>query len=74
MLRVVLWNDKPNLIDSGILKVGQIIRFSHGYTRENRNGQVELHLGDKSDVQINPQNISEKDYPDINKFSIKLRK
>ncbi|MDI6805115.1 MAG: OB-fold nucleic acid binding domain-containing protein [Candidatus Bathyarchaeia archaeon] len=73
MLRVVLWNDKPSLIDSGILKVGQIIRFSHGYTRENRNGQVELHIGDKSDVQINPQDISGKDYPDINKFSIKIK-
>jgi replication factor A1 len=73
ILRVVLWNDKTSLIDSGVLKVGQIIRFSHGYTRENRSGKVELHIGDKSDIQINPQNANVKDYPDINMFTIKIK-
>jgi replication factor A1 len=73
ILRVVLWNDKTSLIDSGVLKVGQIIRFSHGYTRENRSGQVELHIGDKSDIQTNPQNANTKDYPDINMFAIKIK-
>ncbi|MGC8896482.1 MAG: OB-fold nucleic acid binding domain-containing protein [Candidatus Bathyarchaeia archaeon] len=72
MLRVVLWNDKTSLIDSGTLKVGQIVRFSHGYTREGRNGKVELHIGDKGEIQINPQDVNEKDYPDINKFTIKI--
>jgi len=73
MLRVVLWNDKTSLIDSGTLKVGQIIRFSHGYTREGRNGKVELHIGDKGDIQINPQDANEKDYPNISKFAIQIK-
>lgn len=73
ILRVVLWNDKAGLIDSGMLKVGQIIRFSHGYTRENRSGKVELHIGGKSGIQINPQDVNVKDYPDISKFSIKIK-
>ena len=73
MLRVVLWNDKTSLIDSGTLKVGQIIRFSHGYTREGRNGKVELHIGDKGDIQINPQDVNEKDYPNISKFAIQIK-
>jgi ssDNA-binding replication factor A large subunit len=72
MLRVVLWNDKTSLIDSGTLKVGQLIRFSHGYTREGRNGKVELHIGDKGDIQINPQDVDVKDYPDISKFAIRI--
>jgi replication factor A1 len=73
ILRVVLWNDKTNLIDSGMLKVGQIIRFTHGYTRENRSGKVELHIGDKGYIQINPQDVNVKDYPDIGKFAIKIK-
>ena len=73
ILRVVLWNDKTSLIDSGMLKVGQIIRFSHGYTRENRSGKVELHIGDKGRIQINPQDANTKDYPDINMFTIKIK-
>jgi replication factor A1 len=73
ILRVVMWNDKTSLIDSGLLKVGQIIRFSHGYTRENRSGKVELHIGEKGDIQINPLDVNAKDYPDISKFAIRIK-
>jgi replication factor A1 len=73
ILRVVLWNGKTSLIDSGVLKVGHIIRFSHGYTRENRSGKVELHIGDKGDIQINPPDVNAKDYPDISKFAIRIK-
>lgn len=37
-LRIVLWNDKTDLLDSKTLKVGQIVRFSHAYTREDSGG------------------------------------
>lgn len=33
VLRVVLWNDKTNLVETGGVNVGQVVRFSHGYTR-----------------------------------------
>jgi replication factor A1 len=72
VLRVMLWNDKADLIESGELKTGQVTRFSHGYTREDRNGKVELHLGDKSEVEINPQNLRAEDYPSIGKFATKI--
>ena len=72
VLRVMLWNDKVNLIESGELKTGQVTRFSHGYTREDRNGKVELHLGDKSEIEINPQNLRAEDYPFIGKFAVKI--
>jgi len=72
MLRVVLWNDKTNLIESGELKVGQIIRFSHGYTKEGRSGRVELHIGDKGGIQINPHDVEGKDYPTIGRFATKI--
>ena len=35
VLRVVLWNEKAGLAESGGVKVGEIIRFRHGYTRED---------------------------------------
>jgi replication factor A1 len=72
MLRVVLWNDKTNLVQSGEIKVGQIVRFSHGYTRENRSGKVELHIGEKSEIEVNPQDVEGKDYPTIAKFTTKI--
>lgn len=60
ILRVVLWNNKTSLIESGRIKAGQIIRFLHGYTRENRSGKVELHIGEKGDVKINPPAVDPK--------------
>jgi ssDNA-binding replication factor A large subunit len=71
-LRVVLWNDKVDLIESGELKTGQVIRFFHGYTREDRKGKVELHLGSKSQIEIEPQNIKADEYPSIGKFATKI--
>jgi replication factor A1 len=44
ILRVILWNDKVNLIESGELKTGQVARFSHGYTREDRNEIGRAHV------------------------------
>ena len=71
LLRVMLWNDKTSLIESGELKAGQIARFSHGYTREDRDGQTELHLGSKSVVKVNPQDVDEASFPFISRFSTK---
>jgi replication factor A1 len=73
VLRVILWNDKVNLIESGELKTGQVTRFSHGYTREDRNGKAELHLSDKSEIEINPQNVRTENYPSISEFATKIR-
>jgi len=72
ILRVVLWNDKTSLMQSGEINVGQIIRFSHGYTKEDRSGRVELHIGEKSEIEINPQDVEAKDYPTIGKFTTKI--
>jgi len=72
ILRVILWNDKTCLIESGVVKVGQIMRFSHGYTREESIGRVELHIGDKGETEINPRDVDAKDFPTIDKFATKI--
>jgi replication factor A1 len=72
ILRVVLWNDRASLIESGEAKVGQIIRFSHGYTREDYGGTVELHIGEKCDAEIDPKDVNAHDFPTIRKFAAKM--
>ena len=71
-LRVVLWNDNANSVESGELRIGQVIRFMHGYTREDRNGKMELHLGGKSQIEIEPHNVRAEEYPAIDKFATKI--
>jgi replication factor A1 len=72
VLRVVLWNDKAGLADSGGVKVGEIVRFRHGYTREDFGGKVEVHIGEKCIVEVNPADVNSKDYPSIGKFTTKI--
>jgi replication factor A1 len=72
LLRIVLWNDRTDLIDSKTVNVGQIVRFSHGYTREDSGGRPELHLGDRSKVEMNLGGVRESEYPSILKFSTKV--
>jgi ssDNA-binding replication factor A large subunit len=72
LLRVVLWNDKVELVESNQLKAGQIARFSHGYTREGLKGKTELHLGGKSQIEIQPQDAKADEYPSISRFATKI--
>jgi replication factor A1 len=72
VLRVVLWNAKADLIESGELKAGQIVRLCHGYTREGLKGKAELHLGSKSQIEVEPQNVKAEEYPSIRRFATKI--
>jgi replication factor A1 len=74
ILRVVLWNDKTSLIESGELKVGQIVRLSQGYTRTDFGGTTELHAGEKCTVEINPKGVEAKEFPTISDFATEIGK
>ena len=73
-VRVVLWNEQANLLESGNLKIGQIAKFSHGYTKADKFGSPELHIGERSQVELDPQNVKNDDYPTISKFVTKINK
>lgn len=74
ILRVVLWNDKTEMLEKDELKVGQLVRFAHGYTRQDLSGKVELHVSERSEFEIDPKDIQGHEYPDIRKFSVKIGK
>ena len=71
IIRVVLWNDKAELVEKNELKVGQAIRLLHGYTRPDLYGKVELHLGGKSQIEVEPPEKAI-EYPTIDKFASKI--
>jgi len=71
LLRVMLWNERADIIEQGELKAGQEVRLLHGYTREDRYGKVELHLGAKSLIEIQPKTETN-EYPPLEKFTEKI--
>ena len=72
ILRVMLWNGKADLVESAAVKMGQIVQFLCCYTREDRNGNTELHVGEKGKVMINPEDLEPDDYPFINQFTTEI--
>ena len=62
-IRVVLWDDKADIVEEGWLEIGKLVRVSHGYTREGLGGRVELHVGPMGSVEVNPPGVDEEDYP-----------
>ena len=67
ILRVVLWNDKVSIMESGLIKAGKIVRISRGYTKEGSGG-VELHVGEKCKLEVDPPDAKNMDFPTIRKF------
>ena len=51
-LRVVLWDNKVELVEKGKIQQNQKIIISHGYVRQGWNGKPELHLGERGSVTI----------------------
>ena len=72
LMRVVLWNDQVSLLESGRVKVGNVVRFRHVYTREDYAGKVEMHAGEKCVVDVNPEDLKLKAYPSMRKFATKI--
>ncbi|KPV62083.1 MAG: Replication factor A [Candidatus Bathyarchaeota archaeon BA2] len=72
-LKLILWDDKTDLVETGKVKQGQIIKVSHGYVREGLDGKLELHVGLRGDIQISPPDAVDSEYPLITQFIEKLK-
>ncbi len=56
VVRVTFWNQDVERIAK--IKVGDTIRILHAYAREGLGGGVELHIGQRTEVEINPSGLS----------------
>jgi len=62
-VRCALWDRHVETVSKGNLQ-GGIIRISHAYTRQGLAGDVEVHAGDRSIVELNPQEMPTSDFPE----------
>jgi len=53
--RIVLWGSKTDALKD--IKENDIVRITSGYVRENNN-RLEVHLNDKSKLEVNPEGIT----------------
>jgi replication factor A1 len=51
-LRVVLWDNKVDIVEKGKIQQEQTIKISHAYVRQGLDGKPELHMGDKGSIKV----------------------
>jgi replication factor A1 len=68
---IVLWNEKTEIVKQ--IQLGNIIRIRHAYVRRSKNGEREIHIGERGNIQVHPLGINEIEYPAIEKFLIKIK-
>jgi replication factor A1 len=71
-LKVVLWDDKTELVETGKFEQGQIIKVSHGYVREGLDGKLELHVGSRGNIQISQPDTTGTKYPLLTRWVKKV--
>ncbi|MCK4435440.1 hypothetical protein KAU87_01380 [Candidatus Bathyarchaeota archaeon] len=69
-IRVVGWDNKAELIEK--IHPREIVRIRHAYTRRSKNGQLEVHIGERGSIEIQPPDLNENDYPPIESFLTKI--
>jgi len=67
ILKVVVWGEKADMLEPSEI-LGKIIKISHGYVREGYDGNVELNVGLRGEIEVSPPDISEEDFPPLHKF------
>ena len=67
ILRVIVWGEKADMLEPSEI-LGKIIKISHGYVREGYDGNVELNVGLRGEIEVSPPDISEDDFPSLHKF------
>lgn len=61
-IRVVFWGKDVSLLEEKI-EEGDVLRIKEGYTKENINGEAEVHLGVRARAIINPKDVDREEIP-----------
>jgi len=64
---VVFWDDKADHVEASKITPGKIVRVLHGYSRERR-GDVEVNMGSRGQVFMEPMDAVEANFPPVESF------
>ncbi|NVM04644.1 MAG: DUF2240 family protein [Candidatus Helarchaeota archaeon] len=70
-IRAALWDEHVNLVENGSIKNGKIIELKNSYIKEGWQGQNEVNLGNRGEIELNPD-VDAEDFPEISVEEIKI--
>ena len=67
-VRCVLWDRHADTVSKTGNLQGRIVRIGHAYTRQGLAGDTEVHAGDRSSIEMNPQEMPTTDFPEFSEL------
>ncbi len=62
-IRTVFWDKDVKLVEDGKVEEGKLLRIRGGYSKEDLNGEPEIHVGMRARVTPEPKDVNEDDFP-----------
>jgi replication factor A1 len=62
-IRIVFWDSNVEKIENKEINEGDVLKIRDGYTKENRNGEAEIHLGSRALIVVNPNDVDATEFP-----------
>lgn len=73
-VRCAFWDRHVDVLSRAGNLQGRILRLGHAYTRQGLSGDTEVHCGDRSSVEIDPQELPIADFPEFSDLFTPLNK
>ncbi|WXG45771.1 MAG: OB-fold nucleic acid binding domain-containing protein [Candidatus Atabeyarchaeum deiterrae] len=61
--KTVLWGEATSFVQTNNVNEGSIVRIHDGYVKEDLGEKIELHVGRRGRIEINPHDTRESDFP-----------
>jgi ssDNA-binding replication factor A large subunit len=71
-VRCALWDRHVDIVSRAGNLQGRIVRIGHAYTRQGLTGEPEVHAGDRSSIEIDPQDMPIGDFPEFKELFTQL--
>ncbi|KXB03881.1 hypothetical protein AKJ45_00030 [candidate division MSBL1 archaeon SCGC-AAA261F19] len=71
-IRVVLWDEKAVLVEEGEIEKGTPVRLKGAYVKRGFRGELELNLGRRGDIEIDPEDERAEDLPPLPESEVKI--
>jgi ssDNA-binding replication factor A large subunit len=69
-LKVILWDDKVDLIKKEFFQVGELVRVIGAYCKKGRNNNLEIHVGKRGTIIFSPEVANKKIKARLNNVKI----
>jgi len=64
-VRCAVWDRHVDILSRGGDLQGKVLRVGHAYTRQGLSGDAEVHAGERSSIEVDPEDMPNSDLPEF---------